>query len=87
MEKRSGNVKNVQRNMQFNQIGKLIVKLVELESTNVTVAHSFQGIFLVSSYMFFGWRIFVSSTINAHPFIEVKINTLLFRFQPFYYWD
>ncbi|KAG5582973.1 hypothetical protein H5410_053600 [Solanum commersonii] len=33
---------NVQRNMQFNQIGKLIVKLVELESTNVTVAHSFQ---------------------------------------------
>ncbi|MCD9643755.1 hypothetical protein HAX54_031426 [Datura stramonium] len=43
MERRSGSVKSVQRNMQFNLIGKLIVKLVELEIPNVTVAHSFPG--------------------------------------------
>jgi hypothetical protein len=43
MVKRNGSVRNVQKNMQFNQIGKLILRPVELESTNVTVAHCFPG--------------------------------------------
>jgi hypothetical protein len=42
--KRSGNVKNVLRNMQSNLIGKLTQKHVVQENTNVTVAPSSQGI-------------------------------------------
>lgn len=37
MGRRSGNVKNAQRFMQFNQIGKLILKPAELENIDVTV--------------------------------------------------
>lgn len=43
MVRRSGNVTNVRRNMQFYQIGKLTLKLVALGSTDVTVVPFFQG--------------------------------------------
>lgn len=38
MVRRSGSVTSAPRNMLFSQIGKLIQKLVALESTDVTVA-------------------------------------------------
>ncbi|KAF2283341.1 hypothetical protein GH714_002429 [Hevea brasiliensis] len=40
MEKRSGSARNVQRNTQFNQIGKLMARSVAPESTDATVAPS-----------------------------------------------
>lgn len=43
MVRRNGNVRNAQRSMQFNQIGKHTPKLVALGSTDVTVAPFFQG--------------------------------------------
>lgn len=43
MVKKSGNVKSALRNMQFNQIGKLIVRFAALESIDATVALSFPG--------------------------------------------
>jgi hypothetical protein len=43
MVKKSGNVKSVLRSMLFNLIGKLILRLVVLESIDVTVALSSQG--------------------------------------------
>lgn len=41
--RRSGSARNVPRNMQFSQIGKLIVKFVAPESTNATVELSSPG--------------------------------------------
>lgn len=43
MVRRSGNVRSALRGMQFNQIGKLTLRLVALESTDVTVEPSSQG--------------------------------------------
>ena len=37
MGRRNGSVRNVQRFMLFNPIGRLILRLVELESINVIV--------------------------------------------------
>ena len=44
MEKRSGNAINVPKNTLFNLIGKLTVRFVVLESTNVIVELCFPGI-------------------------------------------
>jgi hypothetical protein len=43
MVRKNGNVKNVQRNMLFNLIGKLIQKHVAPERIDVTVEPSSQG--------------------------------------------
>jgi hypothetical protein len=43
MVRRSGNVISVQRNMLFNQIARLILRLVAPKNTDVTVALSFLG--------------------------------------------
>jgi hypothetical protein len=43
MVRRSGNVKNAQRNMLFNLIGKHILRLVALENIDVIVAPSSLG--------------------------------------------
>jgi hypothetical protein len=50
MVRKSGNVKSVLRSMLFNLIGKLILRLVVLESIDVTVALSSQGV-IVSSHI------------------------------------
>ena len=41
--RRSGNVTSARRGMRFNQIGKLILRPVAQESTNVTVEPFSQG--------------------------------------------
>ncbi|CAL5387949.1 unnamed protein product [Camellia sinensis] len=46
MVRRSGSVRSVQKNTQFNRIGKLIRRLVGLESINAIVAHSFPDSFI-----------------------------------------
>jgi hypothetical protein len=51
MVRRNGNVKSVQKNTQFNLIGKLIAKFVELENTNAIVEPFFPGKYLL--YIFF----------------------------------
>ena len=47
--RKSGSARNVPRNMQFSQIGKLIVKSAAPESTNVTVEPSSQGTLILFS--------------------------------------
>lgn len=43
MEKRNTSVRNVPRFMLFNLIGRLTLKLVELENIDVIVVHFFPG--------------------------------------------
>jgi len=50
MGRRSGSVKNAQRSMLFNQIGRLTLKPVEQESTDVTVEPFSPGEFFLSFF-------------------------------------
>lgn len=47
MVRRNGSVRSVQRNMQFSQIGRPIVRYVGLRSINASVEHYFAGIHFV----------------------------------------
>lgn len=47
MGRRNGSVRNAQRSMLFNRIGRLILKPVGLENIDVTVEPFSQGIFFI----------------------------------------
>ena len=49
MERRNGSVRNAQKDMLFNLIGKPILRLAVLENTDVTVALFSQGNYLILS--------------------------------------
>jgi hypothetical protein len=79
MVRRSGNVKNAQRNMLFNLIGKHILRLVALENIDVIVAPSSLGnkhqlYIFISSHQYV---INHNSSLYAN-FFEHQYGTLLF---------
>jgi hypothetical protein len=74
MGRRSGSVRNVQRNMLFNQTGKLTPRLAGLESINVTVGLYFPGtisyyIYTCTWFSWFSVNDHVADEINAIPLI------------------
>ena len=67
-ERRSGSVRNAQRSMQFNQIGRLTLKPVGQENIDVTVEPSSPG---SSFYNQFSYTSFVLVFINTHTHIYI----------------
>ena len=57
MGRRSGSVKNAQRSMLFNQIGRLTPKPVEQESIDVTVEPFSPGKFLFCSFLLWDFKL------------------------------
>lgn len=80
MGRRNGSVRSVQRSMQFNQIGRLTLKPVELENTDVTAepfspGNSFHLLNLFSI-------IFPSFITSQHPIIYSSLWTLMYSCWP-----
>ena len=69
-ERRSGSVRNAQRSMQFNQIGRLTLKPVGQENIDVTVEPSSPG---SSFYNQFSYTFFVLVFIHTHIYIHIYI--------------
>ena len=69
-ERRSGSVRNAQRSMQFNQIGRLTLKPVGQENIDVTVEPSSPG---SSFYNQFSYTFFVLVFIHTHIYTYIYI--------------
>jgi len=97
MGRRSGSVKNAQRSMLFNQIGRLTLKPVEQESTDVTVEPFSPGEFFL--FFFFPnlfilrgfklnivfWSFYISVHLRVPMFPSLLIFDVLQLCTVFYY--
>ena len=81
-ERRSGSVRNAQRSMQFNQIGRLTLKPVGQENIDVTVEPSSPG---SSFYNQFSYTSFVLVFINTHThtYIYIYVRARVSKLQTF----
>ena len=74
-ERRSGSVRNAQRSMQFNQIGRLTLKPVGQENIDVTVEPSSPG---SSFYNQFSYTFFVLVFIHTHIYTYIYIYICMY---------
>ena len=88
MERRNGSVRNAQRSMPFNQIGRLTLKPVEQESIDVTVEPFSPGNFsfflFLPSLFILGFQIEYFFSF-LHTYVGLKVLcSLLYLFLMFY---
>ena len=74
-ERRSGSVRNAQRSMQFNQIGRLTLKPVGQENIDVTVEPSSPG---SSFYNQCSYTFFVLVFIHTHIYTYIYIYICMY---------
>lgn len=74
-ERRSGSVRNAQRSMQFNQIGRLTLKPVGQENIDVTVEPSSPGSSIYNQFSYTSFVLVFTHT-HTHIYMCARVSKL-----------